>query len=681
MDVELKLTKSNGQFQAVKRELAQFSDAYLLCGVVVDVRETAIDGEFVIYIQPGSDTAVSRIELSVDFDPSGALIYDAGAFGYSVPRVLSADNPITFSRDFFMASNLNYDDPSKVFTVNLGFTSFEKIFTYFTYEPGRVSAVYNMEDRTVREGAIIRLESIMIDDMLPPAIFMAEVADAVAIKQKLKKEPVKLFGWTSTFTEKRGAMNSRNDLKDACGLVSEFNEKSGSGFGSDTVDTVIIDRAWQEKGSYSCDHSIKKELFSGDPGTFSKDALSVGLNTGIGYSPAMIDSASPHFKEYNYRLYDDRAYVPSFSDVYPMNLTSQDVLGDVTDFIKSETFQDGIRVIKLNDLQALICRTDGSYSAVTYQRDYSVSLFRKFLKQIRAAAADNTILIGSGPIGECAGVVDAVSFDMSGDIDPAASDRRILWNYLKDTILTAFYRSVYNRKLFRIYPEPLLFGGNAADDGGNSLSLTDDEAELFAVGLAFSGGAVMLGDLPGNLSQKHKDIISKLLPACGIFAVPLDFWEYPYCSHYKADVADCSVKTSVRLLFNFEDFEEDRTLRMPCPCFFIDMHDGKLMASGRNFVNLTLKPHSVRAVLVKYMPEHAAFLWCDDNMYRGSVNTSDLYFSDTLIVTSDAPAGTVFHLFVPYGNSSDIYINEHKLMLRSVKVTGLEEGNIYSYRL
>ena len=671
MEIELRLTRTNGQTQSVRRDISRLSDAYLLCGVVVDVRETAVDGEFVIYIQPEADIAIRKIELITEFDPSGAYVFDAGDFSGSRACVNSADTPVLFSRDFFLAANLNYEDPSKVFTVNLGFTSFEKIFTYFTYVPGRVTAVYNMENRTVPQGSIIRLESIMIDDTLPPVLFLSEVADSIAAKQKLKKAPPKLFGWTSELAETSGKPDPAQ-LQKARDMIASLTAQCGGGIDGRPENVLITDKAWQKKGPYSCDYTVDGELLPGGFCPAEEGCEEKGVRFGIGYSPALIEGASDRFKDYNYRLYDDRNYVPSFGDAYPLNLASQDVLSDMSGFVKTAAEQ-GVKAVKLNDLEALLCRPGGGHTPVAYQRDYSVALLRKFLKQLKRSAGDDALIIGSGPAGECAGIVDAV---MSGGPVPACGEDAgdgALWNSVKKAVLNSFYRSVYNKRLFRICAGPVAFGD------GRGTSLSEDEAEVLAVGTAFSGSAILIGEAPDGLPENVIKLIKGLMPSCGIAAYPLDFWEYPYCSHFVAPVPDDSVRTEIHLLFNFEDFSEDRVLRTSAPCFFIDMMRGGMLASGRNFLNLTLRPHSVKAILVKRMPEHAAFLWTDDNIYRGTVNTSDLFFSDTLIITSDAAPGTDFNIFVPYGNSSDIFVNEHKLTLKHVKVTEIEEGSIYTY--
>jgi hypothetical protein len=671
MEIELRLTRTNGQTQSVRRDISRLSDAYLLCGVVVDVRETAVDGEFVIYIQPEADIAIRKIELITEFDPSGAYVFDAGSFSDSGACVNSADTPVLFSRDFFMAANLNYEDPSKVFTVNLGFTSFEKIFTYFTYVPGRVTAVYNMENRTVPQGSIIRLESIMIDDTLPPVLFLSEAADSIAAKQKLKKAPPKIFGWTSELAESAGK-NDPSQFRKAQDMIATLVGNCCGGMEGKTEKVLISDAAWQKKGPYSCDYTVDQDVLPGGFGAAAEDCEGKEVRFGIGYSPALIEGSSDRFKDYNYRLYDDRNYVPSFGDTFPLNLASQDVVSDMSNFMKTAAEQ-GVKTVKLNDLEALLCRPGGGHTPVVYQRDYSVALLRKFLKQLKRSAGDDALIIGSGPAGECAGIVDAF---MSGGSVPARGEDSgdgALWNSVKKAVLNVFYRSVYNKKLFRICAGPVAFGD------GRGTSLSEDEAEVLAAGLAFSGSAMMLGEAPEELTGTVSKLIKGLMPPCGIAAYPLDFWEYPYCSHFVAPVPDNSVRTEIHLLFNFEDFSEDRVLRTSAPCIFTDMMRGGMLASGRNFLNLTMKPHSVKAILVKRMPEHAAFLWTDDNIYRGTVNTSDLFFSDTLIITSDAPSGTDFNIFVPYGNSSDIFVNEHKLTLKHVKVTELEEGSIYTY--
>ncbi|MBO4326403.1 MAG: hypothetical protein J5950_03950 [Clostridia bacterium] len=81
------------------------------------------------------------------------------------------------------------------------------------------------------------------------------------------------------------------------------------------------------------------------------------------------------------------------------------------------------------------------------------------------------------------------------------------------------------------------------------------------------------------------------------------------------------------------------------------------------------------------MPEFPALLWTDENIYCGCANTSDLYFSDTLIITSDAHAGTCFYIYVPYGRAGEVYVNDRKLRLDSLKFTELGEGAVFTYKL
>lgn len=394
--------------------------------------------------------------------------------------------------------------------------------------------------------------------------------------------------------------------------------------------------------------------------------------TGINYAPALISGDSPKFKDYNYRLYSDRNFIPSFENVYPMNPASQDVQTETFTFVKNAVSRWNTGLLKLDHIGALLRREGASFSPVVYQRDYSVGLLRRFLKGIRNAAGPDAFLLVSDLFGECAGIADGISLneDLSSDIERPAPDDNSSASYdVMATIQNMLYKSYYNYNIYTSFAAELPASG----------AMTDNEFLMLAVTCAFCGGAVLTSGDPGQFSEFRRSVISKILPSGGIVVRPLDYMEYPYCTHAVCDVADKSVRTEIHLLYNFDDFDDTRILKVTEPSVFVDMFTGKLISSGRAYVSVNIPPHSVLPVLVKYMPDFPALLWTDDNIYCGCVNTSDLFFSDTLIITSDAPKGTGFNIFVPYGRSGDVFVNEKKLRLDLLKVTDLGEGSIFTY--
>ena len=684
MEIEIRVTKSNGQSQAAVSDITRFSDAYLLMDTIVDIRETGYDSEFVIYIQPQHDISLKKIELSINFDSRGALVYNSGTSGYSYSGIVSADTPIPFSRDVFLAANCEITQESRFSFLNIGFTSFEKFFTYFKYLPGKITAVYNMENRTITAGTILRLESIMIDDTVCAGLFLESLSETIAHHQKLSADKPLIISRSVSglWNQDEDIVSKPSDIPDS---LSEFCSSIIDGQDVNPMPVALIDCEWQSSGSFSCIYQENEELFPSGLSEISEKCSQYGFRAGLNYAPALISDDSPHFKEYNYRLYNDRNYVPSFSNVYPMNLSSQDVQSETLGFIKGAVKQWGTGFFRFDHLDALLFRQGDNNSPVVFQRDSSVSLFRNFFKKIRQAAGDNVFIAASGPFGECAGIFDGIVVSAltpgsdSLRYDDAADGRRMI----RDSVLNMIYRSFYNGRLFRSFSEGIVSYSKISDDEGNVFSkkLTDDEISLLVTAAAFSGGALSFGSDMNAFSIECRNVISKVLPPSGISAKPVDFWEYPFCTHTMEKIGDKSVRTEIHVLYNFEDFEDTKSVRMTEPSVFINMLTGEIAASGRAGADFTLRPYSALPVLVKQLPDYPALLWTDDNIYRGALNTSDMFFSDTLIITSDAPKGTVFHIYVPYGRAGDVYVNDKKLRLNTLDFRELGEGAVFTYRL
>ena len=658
MDIEIKVTKSNGQSQSAVSSFSRFSDAYLLMDTVVDIRETAVDGEYVIYIQPVNDIAIRSVELSFEFDHAGAYIYNNGASASDNASVMAADVPLPFSRDVFMAANYDYDTEGKAFVLNLGFTSFERFFTYFTYVPGRVTAVYNLENRLISAGTILRLENIMIDDTFCAGLFLESVSDSITRKQKIKGRDTPVFAWRSG----SGSGIDTAEIKALDGLTE----------GRETCKAILIDGNWQTGGEYSCVLEPDSEAYPDGICAVFQNVNDNGFRAGLTYAPALISDESPKFKDYNYRLYSDRNYIPSFENVYPMNPASQDVQTETFGFVKNAVSNWNTGILKLDHIGALLRRDAASFSPVVYQRDYSVGLLRRFLKGIRNAAGPDTFLLVSDLFGECAGIADGITLSDDHIYEADASniaDGAGTWNAVRAAILNMLYKSFYNYTIYRSFGAELT----------PSETITDDEFQMLAVTSAFCGGNVLTAGDPEKFNEYRRSIISKILPPGGISVRPLDQMEYPCCTHAFCTVPDKSVRTEIHVLYNYDDFDDTRILKVSEPSVFVDMLSGELISSGRAYVSVNIRPHSAVPVLVKNMPEFPALLWTNENIYCGCVNTSDLFFSDTLIITSDAPKGTEFNIYVPYGRGGDVFVNEKKLRLDLLKVTDLGEGSIFTY--
>ncbi|MBQ3867786.1 MAG: alpha-galactosidase [Clostridia bacterium] len=679
MEIELKLTRSNGQTFSVIRDIERLSDAYMLGGVVFDVRETSVDGEYVIYFQPQSDAALRRFELIFEFDPAGALVYDAGVSTNSWARVLSADNPVRFSRNIFMAARTECEDPDKMFFLNLGFTSFEKFFTYFTYTPGRVSAVYDLEDRPVSAGTILRLESIMIDDTVSAGLFFGAVAESIALKQKIRTAPRVPFGWSS-WSCHYGYTDAEKVLKQTEEFDSRFLRPLRKKCKEELFPVIQIDDWWQQGGSFACHWTPEQSKFPQGISAVSARISERGITPGLWYAPGLITASSDLFEDYKSRLYSDRAPVPSFSDVYPLDIGAPEVIKEITDFVRRAANEWGVKYFKLDFLDSLLYRQDADNSRVRYLRDYSVATYRALLKAIRrAAGADAFLLACGGTIGESAGVFDAIRVtpDVSWagyppDQFPGA------WNIICANVRNMLYRSYYGGRVFCVDPDSVLLRDKLCEYGDDSVVLSENEAEFLAVACAFSGGSLLSGDELDKLPEERRRLFAQLLPPSGHGVEPVDFWEYPCCTHAYMRVPDKSVPTEIHVLYNYDEFSDNRVLKLTEPCIFIDALCGEVLASGRSFIDQELPGHTARAIICKQVTDHPAFLWADDNIYRGAFNTSDLFFGDSLIITSDAPEGTTLRVFVPYGSGSDVYVNERRLRLETLESVDCGEGRIYS---
>ena len=676
MNVELKLTAADGRSQSVTRELDRISDAYMLLDVVFDIRETGYDSEYVIYFQPERSIKLRKFELSFEFDPVGAYIYDAGPHTNAFVSILPADMPLPFSRDLFMACRDCSDRPDRCFFLNLGFTSFEKFFTYFTYKPGRVSAVYELEGREVKAGRILRLESIMIDDSICAALFFDSVCEAIAIKQKPLPENGVPVGWSS-WSYYYGGIDGASANSQA-GQTSAL-LKSVRGANEIGRKVVQLDNGWQQDCSFPGEYYPDPAFFPEGIAAYAEHCRELGLEAGLWLSPGLIERGSRRFQEFGSKnLYTSLGDArPGFSGVYPLDISADNVSDQLVNNIMS--LKDaGYTYFKFDFITFLINRGDDS--PVTYENGYSVENFRNFMRNIRKKLGNKVFLLACGsPIGEAAGIFNGIR--TTPDVSWEGADKPShpgYFNIITRNVQNMLLRAPY-KKLFSTDPDGVILRDAATPFANDGVALTDSQAELLAVACAFSGGTLLINEDIDRLPPARRELFRNILPPWGVPARPVDFWEYPRCTHAFAKVEDKSVDTEFHILYNFDTEPESRILKVQEPSFFFDCLTGKLLGAGRPSVEILLEPCSVRVILVKTVPKRACFLWTDDNIYRGAGNTSDSYFGQSLIIVGGAPAGSAYTFFVPYGAADEIYFNEYRLKLSTLSSVNIDEGVIYTY--
>lgn len=670
--MEYILTKSDGSRESVIMTADGLYKEFVLLGVSFKTSVIPESNEYKIKFIPEKNISLKDFKIVFKLEENGfssdeTLIFHAGSFSNQFVKILKPNDQKIFSRDIIM---FKYGE--KCF--NLAFSSFNRFYTYFNFEEGKLETIFSLEDKNVLSGKEYILETLVIDEKRCGIQFFDFYADILKKNLNINIDKPVPCGWSSwsciysTVTEQKILTNAKN-------LKEEFGDSGAT--------LIQMDDGWQKEGGFSClNDAYEIEFPSGIDG-LQKKIGQIGLDFGIWMAPGLMQAGTSFFNEYkDHCNLINGELITSFANVYPMDLSDDFTLEQTK--IKFETAVKKYKCVyfKIDFLINLLMRAGNGETPIFYKDDYSVALYKRFTQTVRNTVGNDVFLLACGaPVGESAGIFDGIR--VSPDITwggALGKNHPGAWTILKLNAISIILRSPYNGKVFINDPDALVlrYGEmKIADDG---LDLNENEALLWATTVAFSGGHILINERLDVLPEERKKIFKNIIPPYGKAARPFDFFEYPLCTHTYLDVNGKSVPTQIHILYNWEDEKSiDKILQIEKPSFVIDCHTKKFIGYAENSIKFKNMPyHSTRAICIKEFYDKPFFVYSDDNIYLGAKAVTDSYKDGVLsIKTENLPEEAKLYIYIPNGSEDRIYINDKETDIKNKSIAyPVEKGNI-----
>jgi len=505
--------------------------------------------------------------------------------------------------------------------LNAAFTTFERFYTEFVTDHSDLKAVWHLENKRVCPGIEYVLEKIALDDSLGGLEFFELYTETLHdryIIKPIKPIPAGWSSWSCLYDKV-----DENAVLYQAGLLSKDFLKIGA-------DLVQIDDGWEKEGLFGAYWTHDEKKFPSDIPGLSKKLTDLGLKLGLWMAPGMVVDHSSRFEELSplmnrkdgniFKLFGGNDALPADKNgsVYGLDIAKEEVIE-----LMREMFSRGVNdfkavYFKIDFIVNLLLRMGVESSRVEYKDGYSVELYRHYMKELRKTVGDEIFLLACGaPIGESVGIFDSIR--ISSDITWNGADSPWhpgAWNIIRNDAQCAVLRSPFHKKVFINDPDALLVRDYVTDKGSDGMSLTLDEAKMWATVVAMCGGQILINEELDKLSDERKALCANILPPLGLAARPRDFYEYPWCSEAFIDVSDDARLTA---LYNWGDDEITKTVTNPYDdrAIMVDCWSHQIIGYLDGSCTFDLPAHTCRSMMIKKLPDKCDFLFSDGDFYLG----------------------------------------------------------------
>ena len=625
---------------------------FSIADIDFSVKKTEICDEYELSFVPHRDISLDFFYLIFDIAENGlkaedTYYYQSGISTNSFARIVRADNPDTgmgSGRDIFMLK-------SGLYTFNAAFSTFNRFYTFFMFDKGVLNIGWSLENKKVKKGERYVLERIILNEGSEALSFFESYTALLRDRLGICKMKAVHCGWSSWSCYANG-IDEEKILTNAEIISREFADRGAS--------LIQVDDGWQNSTSFDIKWDSNKDSFPAGMKDLCAKLKARGLSLGLWMSAGLISADTENFKTYEkYINRPNGELISSFGNVFPLDISATEIVDKTKEAFLRSNSEYGAIYFKVDFLVNTLCRMGNGESLVFYETDYSVAVYKKFIKAIREAVGEDVFLLACGaPIGESAGIFDAIrtSPDIvwGGAGTPGRPDG---WLILVLDCQNAIYRSPYHGKVFINDPDALLTREYGWGDDG--LHLTEEEALTRATAVAFSGGHILINDIMSDLSDARKSIFRNIIPPYGKAARPVDFFEYPYSTHTVIDVDEKSTKTEIHALYNWDGKTSvDKVVSFDGRALVTDCHTGAFLGEYESqYVCKGINPHECRALCIKKIESHPFFVYCNENIYLGCGSVCEKYEDGVLKIFSVAEAGLPLFVYIPKEFTGEIYLN------------------------
>lgn len=578
---------------------------------------TEEDGIYTPRLFSDTTCAVNAIDLQLQtpidfFDQDLYLIDNHNQTNDIIHLRRYGDVPRVESKDFTVMKNKR---TGALF--NVGFVTAWRFYTWITIESDKVFLHYEMEDKPLVKGEVYTLERFMADQT-PTTDFLERYAAAAAKINNVKLNhdtPVGFCSWSCLYS---GV--SEKNIKKAADEVEKC-------LPDNTANLVQIDDGWQANGSFCGVWKTDEKKFPSGITKTAEHIKNKGMKFGLWTAPLIVSTSSEYFTMLKPLLMPE----PSLGGAYPLNLAKKETHELLRENFSRLKNEYGAQYFKLDFLACAIHRfTNDTF--VRFDGDYAVAYYRKALQTIRQTVGDSHLLACGAPILESAGYLDSirVSCDIIWGKSPVYPT---YWQIIKDVTRSMLHRFFYHNHLFYNDPDGLVVRDY---DNGDGFDSTYGEARLWATTVAMSGGAVLINEQLEKVGPARKELFSKLVPALGLAAKPLDYFEYPQPTCAYIDVDE---DTKFIALYRWDD-NSVGAMEMPTETFgfekalIVNCWDPSVVTVSDKIKTGVMSAHSAEMYLLRRVPEEPCFAFSDTNVFCG-INIYASTFSNNRLTISN----------------------------------------------
>lgn len=153
-----------------------------------------------------------------------------------------------------------------------------------------------------------------------------------------------------------------------------------------------------------------------------------------------------------------------------------------------------------------------------------VEVYRKGWEIIKRTAGEETFILGVGPLAPHVGLVDGMRISLDNHPKWGGTGRIDEYGLLP-TMRNLIRRYYLTGNVWVNHPDLVFLSVPATQKRWNlPAGLTSDEIKFEVSAFGFSGGIFKLGDAFVDMTEQHVDMISKIIPAYGVAARPVDLF-------------------------------------------------------------------------------------------------------------------------------------------------------------
>ncbi len=315
-------------------------------------------------------------------------------------------------------------------------------------------------------------------------------------------------------------------------------------YGKGYANLIQIDDGWQKNTSFCGDWYADERKFPSGLEATSQYVRDRGMTFGLWLAPLLLSEKTPA-----YETMKDMAMeaVTLREHYHPFNLGDPRFHDHLRATFRRLVEDYRVGYFKLDFLAAAIRYFHGGGTFVHFEGGYCVELLRNALQTIRDTVGPDVFLLSCGaPTLIGAGIFNGAR--TSADIIWGKSKQNpTYWSIMKRCMATVGRRYFYHNKVYMNDPDGVVLRDY---DQGDGFNCSWAEAELWSVAVAMSGGLVLSNDELENLSPRRRRLYEHLLPAIGVAARPVDYFETPYPTSY---VLEIDGSTKFLALYNLSD--------------------------------------------------------------------------------------------------------------------------------